>query len=140
MPSDLLGGIKLSTKCPMLEKHAPALLYLSIMGKYGPFKDSLARRFTAAFDASATSSQSIPQHRIKSMESLKSMAYMLRLRYLKGVAGDDLVDEDVACIIQIAQLSWHDIAEVDLTAWITNVGRGNCFYSGPSCCCHDSSA
>ena len=132
LPSDLGSSIKLETMCTKMYKHAPALQYIAFMGKYGPFKQSLMSTFSAAFDPSATTSQSIPKQHARSLKSLQSMVAKLRLRSLARKAPEDLTCDDVDVLIQIAQISLANINDVDLTAWIANVGRGNCYYSGPT--------
>ena len=132
LPSDLQSSIELGPVCEEMCEHAPALQHIALMSKYGAYKERLAARFAVAFNIAATCSQPIPTQPANSLQSLQSMASTLCIRSLKNLTLHELTDGDVECLIQIAQLSFQDIVDIDFTRWVANVGRGNCFYSGPT--------
>ena len=132
LPSDLQYNIELGPVCKEMCEHAPALLYIALMSKYRAFKERLAAKFAVACDIAVTCSQPIPVQHANSLQPLQSTASKLCIKSLKNMTLHELTDGDVECLIQIAQVSFQDIVGIDFTAWVANVGRGNCFYSSPT--------
>ena len=127
--SDITSAVDDKIANPMLSVHAPALYFMSLMGKDGPWKVSLAKRWKAAFlmakDASVVPKQSAP-----SLQSLQSWKSVLALRSLQLVEAEALTDDDLMAMIRILQASALDTWSVDRTDWDLNVNRRKLYFMG----------
>ena len=106
--------------------HAPALHFLSIMGKFGPWKRNVARRWRQVKALRRNHSHVASfARRVSPKQSLQSL---VSLRSLQSVT--QLTVEDANALIRVVQAAAQDTEAEDTTAWAETAGRKNLFWSG----------
>ena len=107
---------------------APALHFLSLMGKYGPWKSAVAAAWARVFDAQA--SVSVGAGGSRRVQSKRSVLYGVSVRSLQHVLPSQLTEGDIMAMARVLQAAALTTEQHDTTEWVRNVGRNNSFYSG----------
>ena len=115
VPSDLGAAVHDMKCCPLLSVCCPALYYMSLLGKDGPWKEVLSKYWSEAFDQTAESS---------------AVAVPLRIRSLQLVEPCDLTNEDLMVMVRILQRSALAAWEEDREEWDDNVNKNKLYFSG----------
>jgi hypothetical protein len=123
VPSDLSSCRELVCGNRDFVTHAPALYYICIMGKLGPFRTSLCARWRSAFKPQASVSVAPSTWSDKQVVSLK-----VSLRSLKSA--QSLSRADFNAMVIILQQAVKDTGSIDLTMWTREVCHKNQYYSG----------
>ena len=113
--SDLIASVDAMKDCPLLSVCCPALYYMSLLGKDGPWKKALSICWSKAFDMNALSSL-CGRH--------------LRIRSLQHVEPHDLAHEDLMALARILQQTAGDAWRENREAWDLNVGRNKLYFMG----------
>ncbi len=103
---------------------APGLHFLALMGKFGPWKTALAKRWTSVVRFGTSKSD------CSSVWSLKSLLSGVCMPNLMHVEPNDLQEADLDAMIRVMQAAVLDMADQDLQAWKDNVGHNNLWYAG----------
>ena len=114
VPSDLEASVNAMKCWPLLSVCCPALHFMSLLGKDGPWKSCLSEKWSQAFDLKAETSSS------------KS----LRIRSLQYVEASELTTEDLKVMALIVQSAAMDTWKVDREEWDLNVGRRKLYFMG----------
>ena len=114
--SDLEASVDAMKSCPLLSVCCPALYYMSLLGKDGPWKECLSKHWSQAFDPDADSSS--------------SNGTSLCIRSLQLVEPCDLTCDDLMVIARILQTSAVDAWKQNRKDWDLNVGKNKLYYMG----------
>ena len=90
---------------------APALHFLSLMGKYGPWKSALAAAWAQVFDAQA--SVSVGAGGCRRVQSKRSVLYGVSVRSLQHVPASQLTESDLMAMARILQEAALTVEKVD---------------------------
>ena len=127
--SDLTSAHQARVAWPLMGTCTPALYFFSLMGKDGPWRDSLGARWVGAFKADAGKSI-CSNASLQSLRSMKSMRSAITLRSMQLLEPEDLTEDDLNAIITILQLAALDTWPIDRAAWDLNVNRNKLYFMG----------
>ena len=129
--SDLTSSAQNRSAYPLLGVHAPALYFMSLMGKDGPWKAALAQTWASVFQGSANAS-AYSQLSLQSLDSLLSMKTIdsIKLRSLQMVEAESLTATDMMAMAQILQVAAARAWQADRTEWDLNVNYRKLYFMG----------
>ena len=122
--SDLTSTADVMRRHPLMSTCAPALHFIAIMGKVGPFKSAVGEKWSRVFKGRDTESVCPKRWRVQSLLSGVS------LRSLQHVEAEDLTHADIGAMLQIMQAAAAATDTQDTSEWQRHVLHNNCFWSG----------
>ena len=114
--SDLIASADNMINCPLLSVCCPALHFMSLMGKDGPWKEAVSGRWSKYFNMHAQTS------------SWKRLP--LSIRSLQFVEAEALTSDDLMAMVRILQLAAKDTWVIDRKDWDLNVNRNKLYFMG----------
>ena len=114
--SDLIASADNMINCPLLSVCCPALHFLSLMGKDGPWKEAISGRWSKYFNMHARTS------------SWKRLP--LSIRSLQFVEAEALTSDDLMAMVRVLQLAAKDAWVIDRKDWDLNVNRNKLYFMG----------